>query len=108
MKKSTFLLLMGDTPILRVLEFLVVNDEFDQSMTEIARSSGVGYATLKLFWPMLERHGIVRQVRKVGKAKMYRLNDKNPAVEKFKGFYWETVKRDMRQQAKVTIAAKHR
>ncbi len=97
-EKTIFLRVFGDTPILRVLDFLVVNDDFDYSMTDIAELSGVGYATLKLFWPELEAHGIVVKTRDVGKAKLYRLNYVNPMVIKFREFYWETVKQEAKEE----------
>lgn len=97
-EKTIFLQVFGDTPILRVLDFLVVNDDFDYSMTDIAEFSGVGYATLKLFWPALEEHGIVVKTREVGKAKLYKLNDANPTIMKFKEFYWATVKQEVKEE----------
>ena len=37
--KTAFLEIFGDSPILRVLDFLVVNEDFDYSMTDIASLS---------------------------------------------------------------------
>lgn len=96
-KISTFLKIFGDTPILRVMDFLTVHEEFDYSMTDIANMSGLGYSTLKLFWPNLESSNIVIMTREIGKAKMYRLNYNNTAVKKFKDFYWSTTKLKTRQ-----------
>jgi hypothetical protein len=45
--RSAFLKVFGDSPVLRVVDFLIVNDGFDYSMTDIAQYSGVGYTTLK-------------------------------------------------------------
>tara|TARA_Y100000310_G_scaffold289575_1_gene316074 strand:+ start:1303 stop:1638 length:336 start_codon:yes stop_codon:yes gene_type:complete len=90
--KSAFLETFGDSPILRVLDFLIVNEDFDYSMTDIANLSGIGYSTLKLFWDKLEESKIIVQTRLVGKAKMYMLNLDNPVVKKFREFYWETTK----------------
>ena len=81
--------------MLRVMEFLIVNEDFDYSMTDIASQSGVGYSTLKLFWRKLEESKIVKQTRAVGKAKMYRLNSENPVIKKFRDFYWETTKQSV-------------
>ena len=89
---SLFLEVVGDSPVFRVLDFLTVNDDFDYSMTDIAKLSGVGYSTLKLFWPRLEKENIVSETRLVGKAKMYNLNENNLSVKKFKEFYWAIVK----------------
>lgn len=91
-KKSVFLETFGTSPINRVLDFLIIHEEFDYSMTDIAKLSGVGYSTLKLFWKGLVERGIVVKTREVGKAKMFKLDLENPVVQKFKQFYWETTK----------------
>ena len=96
--QSVFLSIFGDSPILRVLDFLVVNEDFDYSMTDIASLSGVGYSTLKLFWTKLEKEGIVVNTRTVGKAKMYNLNLINPIIKKFRDFYWETTKQKVHEK----------
>jgi len=103
--KTAFLEIFGESPMLRVLDYLVVNEDFDYSMTDIASLSGVGYSTLKLFWKNLEANGIVRNTRTVGRAKMYRLNFANPVVKKFRDFYWETTKQAAREElSEVTVA----
>lgn len=105
-EKTIFLQIFGDTPVLRVMDFLIVNDDFDYSMTDIAELSGVGYSTLKLFWPQLEKNKMVYMTREVGKARLYKLNYKNPTVLKFREFYWETVKHKARVETKVKVAVK--
>lgn len=102
--KTVFLEIFGDTPILRTLDFLIVNEEFDYSMTDIAKLSEVGYATLKLFWNKLEKEGVVVNTRIVGRAKMYTLNLSNPVMKKFRDFYWETTKQQVHRNLKEDIA----
>ena len=92
-EKSVFLETLGDTPILRVIDFLIVNDDFDYTMTEIAKHSKVGYSTLKLFIKNLEEKNIVVKTRTVGKAKLYKLNSKNTVVKKLKELYWDITKK---------------
>lgn len=96
--KTAFLQIFGDSPILRVLDFLIVNEDFDYSMTDIANLSEVGYSTLKLFWTKLEKENIVINTRTVGKAKMYKLNLINPVIKKFRDFYWETTKQKLHEK----------
>ena len=96
--KTVFLEIFGESPILKVLDFLIVNDDFDYSMIDIAKFSGVGYATLKLFWNKLEKNKIIMQTRKVGKAKMYKLNIKNPIANRFHDFYWGITKQAVRKE----------
>ena len=98
--KTAFLQMFGDSPMLRVMDFLIVNEDFDYSMTDIAFQSGVGYSTLKLFWRKLEESKIVKQTRAVGKAKMYRLNSENPVIKKFRDFYWETTRQSVHENIK--------
>lgn len=95
MSKTIFLQVFGDSPTLRVMDFLIVNEDFDYSMTDIAKHSEVGYSTLKLFWNTLEKSSIVMQTRIIGKAKMYKLNTANPIVKKFRDFYWEITKQNV-------------
>jgi len=89
---TIFLEIFGDSPINKILDFLVVFDQFDYSLTDIAKKSGVSYSTIQLIWDDLERCGIVVQSRTVGKAKMYRLNQENPIVKSFITFYWDVTK----------------
>jgi len=101
--KSIFLQIFGESPLLKIIDFLVVNDDFDYSMKDIAELSGVGYATLKLLWSRLEKSKMIIQTRSVGKAKMYKLNFNNPMMDSFKNFYWEITKKAVRQEAAVKV-----
>jgi len=91
---SLFLKAYGDNPILRVMDFLITFQDFDYPMKEIAKNSGIGYTTLKLFWNKLIERAIVIQTRAVGKAKMFKLNLKNPEVKEFIKLYWMVVERE--------------
>ena len=86
--KSLFLQAYGDNPKLRVMDFLIVFEDFDYSMKFIAKNSGIGYTTLKEFWPEFVKRKIVKQTRVVGKAKMFKLNLENPEVQLFRKLYW--------------------
>lgn len=86
--KSVFLEVFGDYPLNRVLDFLVVYEDFDYPMNEIASKSGVGYATLKLFWKQLVRSGMVKLTRRIGNARLYRIDTTSPIVKEFKELYW--------------------
>lgn len=81
-ESSSFVLVMGNTPFVRVIDFLLENRPFDYSKTQIAKSSEVGWSTLHGIWKILERTNIVKQTRSVGKSQMYKLNEENPVVRK--------------------------
>lgn len=80
-EKSIFITLLGDYPLIRILNYLLIFREFDYSLTDIAENSGVAWSTLNLLWPKLEKMNIVTHTRNVGKAKMYKLNTKNKIVQ---------------------------
>jgi len=79
--KSLFVEFFGDYPVIRVLDFLIENDIFDYSKKDIGRNADVSWNTLENFWGKLEETGVVTYTRKVGKAKMYKVNTKNPVVK---------------------------
>src|SRR3989344_4653298 len=80
--ESSFVLVMGNTPFIRVVDFLLENRLFDYSKTDIAKNANVGWSTLHGMWKVLERTKIVKQTRVVGKSKMFKLNEENPIVRK--------------------------
>lgn len=92
--KSLFLKTEGDSPKNRIWDFLITYQEYDYSMKDIAKHSKVAYSTLKLLWPYFERNKIAVQTRNVGKAKMYKLNLKNPIVKAFVNYYYAVVKKE--------------
>lgn len=93
--QSSFLDVMGDSPLNKVLDFLLTFDEFDYSLTEIAENAGVGYSTLQLLWPNVEQNELVVCTRKVGKSKMFMINKKNPVVEVLAKLHWEIAQAEM-------------
>lgn len=76
--KSTFLRSFGDTPQLRVLDFLVHNYFFDYPLTEIARESNVGYSSLQMIFPQMLKMGILKRTRRVGKSDYFQADKDNP------------------------------
>ena len=98
MAKSVFLQEERNTPKNRIWSFLIVHSEYDYSMKDIARYSEVGYTTLKGIWKDFKEKNIIIQTRVVGRAKMYRLNLKNPVVGRFIDYYWAVVDSVVRRE----------
>ncbi len=82
MEKSIFIELFGNSPTIKILNHLLIFREFDYSLTDIAKESGVAWSTLNILWPNLEEKQLVQHTRNVGKAKMYKLNTNNEIVQK--------------------------
>jgi len=81
-ERTLFVKFLGETPLAQVLDFLIENDIFDYTKTEIAKNSGVSRTSLYKIWPILEYYEIVKESRKIANTKLYRLNKKNPIVKK--------------------------
>ncbi|MBS3080906.1 hypothetical protein J4221_05520 [Candidatus Pacearchaeota archaeon] len=90
--KSIFLECFGDTPQLRVIDFLIDNHFFDYPITAIAKESNVSYNSLKTFFDEFIKNGIVINTRKVGKSDYYQLNLKNPFVSNLIKLDWSLIK----------------
>lgn len=87
--------IFGDTPQLRVLDFLIGNHFFDFPMTEIAKESNVSYNSLKVFFDDFIDKKIIVKTRKVGKSTYYKLNMNNPFVMNLVRLDWSLTKRNV-------------
>lgn len=93
--KSFFLMQFGDTPQLRVLDFLIGFHFFDYPLTEIAKNSNVSYNSLKSFFENFVKSGIVIKTRKVGKSDYYKLNLNSSFVKNLIKLDWILTKRNI-------------
>jgi len=93
--KSLFLEQFGDTPQLRVMDFLIDNQFFDFPMTEISRESNVSYNSIKLFFPNLIKSGTIYKTRKIGKSEYYKLNLNNSFVKNLIKLDWILTKKNI-------------
>lgn len=91
--KSLFLKQFGDTPQLRVLDFLIDNQFFDFPMTEIAKGSNVSYNSIKKFFDELIKTGTIYKTRRIGKSDYYKLNLNNSFVRNLIKLDWILAKR---------------
>ena len=73
-QKSILIELFGHTPELRVIDFLLDNNIFDYTKTEIARGAGITRPTLYRFWDKLEKAGLVTKSRKINRTQLYKVN----------------------------------
>ena len=81
-EKSSFRIVFGDSPIVKVIDFFLDNAEFDYSLTDIAKNSDIGWSTLHQFWNDIVRLGIVIKTRRIGRAELYKLNSNSQIVKK--------------------------
>jgi len=81
MEKSLLLEVLGDYPLIRVLDFLIENRIYDYTKKDISENSSVSWSTLYSVWPVLERNKIVKKTRTIGRATLYKLNSDSQIVK---------------------------
>lgn len=90
--KSILLMALGDSTKLRIIDFLADNRLFDYSQKQIIEGSGISKKSFYDNFNDLLKLEILEHTRKVGKAKMYRLNERNAVVKSLLAFEWQLIK----------------
>ncbi len=72
----------GESPKIKVLEFLIEGRELDYSISDIAEGAEIGRTTLFRIFDDLIKAQIIKPTRIIGNAKLYRLNLENNFVNK--------------------------
>ena len=80
--KSLFIEFMGDSPTIRVLDYLLTERDLDFSITDMAKNAGIGRSTLYRVWSNLVNNKIIVPTRVIGRAKLYKLNKDNIKIKK--------------------------
>ncbi len=81
-ENSIFVEYFGSSPYVKVLDFLIQGQEFDYSMTEVAKGARVGWSVFTRIWGKLLDKKIVMATRTIGNAKLFKLNKENIFVRK--------------------------
>ncbi len=81
--KSVFMEIFGASPAVRVLDYLLSVYPLDCSISDVAENAQVSRTTLYYtIIPDLIKNEVPGMTRKLGKMKLYKLNEKNPLVTK--------------------------
>ncbi len=86
-EKTAFREALGDSPVIKVLEFMIEGRDLDYSLTDIAHNSNIGWSTLHRIWDNLVKLNIVKHTRMIGKAKLFRLNQDTNTVKDLMRLY---------------------
>lgn len=104
-EQSVFVEFMGDTPAIRLLDFLITGRDFDYTLTDLASKAGVSWSTLHRIFPGFIFRNMVVEVRTVGRAKLYKLNLTNPLVQKMVDLYDSLLLETLQKSAEAEIVA---
>ena len=99
-EKTLLVQCLGNSPKLRIIDFLIDNRPFDYSKKEIIEGSGMGKVTFYKVWEELIKFGIMQQTRKYGKAKLFKLNEDSEVVKKLLVLNYSLIKQTMDKAVK--------
>ena len=74
---------VGNSPTARVLQLLIIGQGFDYSLSDIVREANISWSTVHDVIPKLEKLKIIKHIRNIGMAKMYKINKENPIAKAF-------------------------
>ncbi len=94
MKDSIFLDVVGDSPRMRILQYLIEGRDFDYTLTDML-NAGVSWGTLNSEFPKLLKLGIVIKVREIGRAKLYKINRENQIARKLIELYDSLIQKEV-------------
>jgi len=107
--KSLLLQLIGETPLFKIVDFLIENKEIDFSKIDIAKGANISRTSLFEYWNELEKSEIVKVSRKFGKTKLFTLNSKSPVVKRILELEMTLIKQSMEKsqntKKKILISA---
>ncbi len=84
----------------KILDFLIVFDDYDYSISDIARYSGMSFKTALNEIRTLESESFITRTRRSGKAIMYKLNLDSKQVQLISQLAKETAVRRIKNQSK--------
>ena len=98
-ENSTFIEFVGDTPAMRLLDFLITGRDFDYTLTDLANKAEMSWSTLHRIFPRFVEQNVVVHVRDVGRAQLYKLNLRNPLVKKLIEVYDMLLMQELKRAA---------
>ena len=98
-EKSLFMEFMGDSPQIRILDYLLTERNLDFCISDMADNAGVGRATLYRNWDSLIENKIILPTRNIGRAKLFKLNTGDEKIKKLIEIYDMLVIDELRKKA---------
>lgn len=105
MEESIFLEHVGDNPRMRILQYLIEGRDFDYTLTDML-NAGVSWETLNTLIPKLLELGIIIKTRKIGRATLYKINQKNPTAKQLINLYDSLILHSLdKMEQKIEVSA---
>ena len=81
MERSSFVLVFGESPFVKVLDFFVSFEDFDYPISFISKETETKWETVEKVVEILIKKRIVKKTRKLGKAWLYALDKENKLTQ---------------------------
>jgi len=101
-ERSIFLDYVGDTPRMRVLDYLITGQDFDYTLTDMLNAN-VSWGTLNTLIPKLLKLNILIKTRKIGRATLYKINKENYFAKKLIEIDNTLMLQDLKERSKQKI-----
>ena len=98
---SIFIQIMGDSPSVRVIDYLLTERDLDFSISDLSRNVDLGRTTLYKIWDSLLKYDIVVHTRIIGNSKLYKLNKDNFIVKKLIEIDENLIKKELKEKIKL-------
>jgi len=95
---SLFKEVMGTSPSVKVLEFLIEWNGFDITITDIARGASIGRANAYEIVNTLKSKGILKQTRTIGTSTFYIFNKENEISKKLIDLFNSILKKNLEKE----------
>lgn len=82
--KSLLVEIFGESPKIRITDFLIDFPTNDFTKTEIVKATNMSKTTFYKNFDVLEKFGVVTVSRKIAKAKLYKINLLHPLVKRIR------------------------
>jgi hypothetical protein len=105
-EESVFLDHVGDSPQMRLLQYLIEGREMDYCMTDMLNAN-VSWGTLHTLVPKLLEFGMIKKTRTIGRATLYKLNLEHAVVKDlihlFDTIIYEAAQKHLAQTVEVKV-----
>ena len=82
----------------RILDDMVTMKDFDYSISDISKISGVGFKTTLNIIHTLEDQGVLKRTRKIGNAILYKMNPDSAQAKSIGRLAFEIAKKRMQEK----------
>lgn len=79
--KTVFRKIFGESPLIKVIDFFLDNQEWDYTKIQIATDASISRVTLDQIIEKLLKIGFIKKTRTVGNSKFYQINKESIVVQ---------------------------